>query len=104
MGIVYNFHHGHEHMKSFEAHLHQMKDFLHCLNINGMDDADVVSSGQNKILPIGDGKHERRMMKLVRDSGYQGRIGILDHRNELDAEESLKSNLNGLHKLLKAGL
>ena len=104
VGIVYNFHHGHEHMTSFESHLQQMKKHLLCLNLNGMDDAEVVAKGRNKILPIGTGKHERSMMKLVRESGYQGRIGILDHRNELDAEESLKLNLNGLQKLTESGL
>jgi hypothetical protein len=37
---------------------------------------------------------------MVRDSGYRGPIGILDHRPEIDAETSLRQNLDGLRKLL----
>lgn len=99
VGIVYNFHHGHEHMADFAATLRLMKPYLICLNINGMDDADVVAKGKNKILSLGTGKHEQRLLKIVKSSGYNGRIGILDHRSELDAEESLKSNLDGLRVL-----
>ena len=101
VGIVYNFHHGHEHIDGFAEKLDRMRPYLLCLNINGMDDADVVAAGRNKILPIGNGKHEKQMLKTVMASGYDGVIGILDHRNELDAEESLKSNLDGLEELTR---
>ena len=37
---------------------------------------------------------------MIRDSGYRGPIGILDHRPETDAEVSLRENLTGLQKLL----
>ena len=96
VGIVYNFHHGHEHMADFEASFTMMLPYLHCVNINGMDDADVVAAGRNKIIPVGSGKHEVGMMKIVQDSGYKGPIGILDHRNELDSELSLQQNLDGV--------
>ncbi|MEQ9410127.1 MAG: TIM barrel protein [Fuerstiella sp.] len=99
VGIVYNFHHGHEHIADFRKHLTLMKPLLLCVNINGMADADVVAAGRNKILPVGSGQHERQMLALLRDSGYSGPVGILDHRSELDAEESLRANLNGLRAL-----
>jgi sugar phosphate isomerase/epimerase len=101
VGIVYNFHHGHGHINDFAAQFKAMQPYLHCLNINGMDDEDIVASGRNKILPVGSGKHELEMLKAVRASGYKGPVGILDHRNELDAEESLKQNLDGLRELRK---
>ena len=40
-------------------------------------------------------------LKMIRDSGYRGPIGILDHRGNLDAEKSLKENLDGLETLLR---
>lgn len=104
VGVVYNFHHGHEHMADFADTIKLMRPHLLCLNINGMEDADVVASGRGKILSLGTGKHERRLLKIVRDSGYAGPVGILDHRSDTDAEESLKANLDGLHKLLAEGL
>ena len=70
VGIVYNFHHGHEHIANFQSHLQLMKPFLFCLNINGMDDASVVASGMNKILPVGSGKHELAMLRIVKASKY----------------------------------
>jgi hypothetical protein len=96
VGIVYNFHHGHGHIADFAECLGQMKPYLLCLNLNGMND------GANpKILPIGRGQHDRRMLRIVRQSSYHGPIGILDHRGELDAEKSLRENLDGLEDLLR---
>ena len=91
VGIVYNFHHGHDHIARFSTAMAIMKPHLLCLNLNGMNDG-----AQPKILPIGAGHHEQRMMRIIVDSGYDGPIGILDHRSELDAEESLRQNLQGL--------
>lgn len=95
VGIVYNFHHGHEHIKQFGHYLSKMKPYLLCVNINGMNDR-----AQPKILQLGAGQHERTMLQAVKDSGYQGPIGILDHKSELDAEEVLGGNLAGLRKIL----
>lgn len=91
VGIVYNFHHGHEHISDFPRLLGLMKPHLLCINLNGMND-----NAEPKILPIGAGKHEDEMIRAIFASGYTGPIGILDHRNELDSEESLRMNLDGL--------
>ena len=94
VGIVYNFHHGHEHIDRFPALLNTMKQYLLCINLNGM------RKGGPKILPLGEGDHDLKMLKVVRDSGYEGPVGILDHRNDLDAELSLQQNIDGLKKLV----
>lgn len=104
VGIVYNFHHGHEHISDFAVQLQAMLPYLFCLNVNGMEDLETVASGKNKILPIGQGRHEQQMLKIVKDSGYSGPIGILDHRDDTDSEESLRDNLQGLDMLIEAGL
>ncbi len=87
MGIVYNFHHGHEHVADFPKSLAEMLPYLICLNLNGMAEPASVDGNKNKILPIGTGKHEREMIREIVKQGYTGPIGILDHRNELDSEE-----------------
>jgi hypothetical protein len=97
VGIVYNFHHGHEHIASFAEHLAAMMPYLLCVNINGMNDG-----AEPKILPVGSGQHEVDMMRTVQQAGYRGPIGILDHRPELDSEQSLRENLVGLEKVLAA--
>ena len=96
VGIVYNFHHGHAHVANFEESFRAMQPHLLCVNINGMADSEKPG----KILPIGEGVHERRMLRIVRDSGYSGPIGILDHRPELDSEVALRANLEGLARLV----
>ena len=65
-----------------------------------MADQTRVSGNQNKILQIGQGVHERDMIQEVLRQRYQGPIGILDHRCELDAELSLMQNLKGLDALV----
>ncbi|WP_345323017.1 DUF6797 domain-containing protein [Novipirellula rosea] len=91
VGIVYNFHHAHGHITDWAASFTLMKPYLHCLNLNGMNPNE-----QPKILGIGKGQHELEMIRVVVESGYQGPIGILDHRNELDAHDSLIENREGL--------
>ena len=95
VGIVYNFHHGHGHIRDFAQSLQRMMPYLLCLNLNGMND-----DARPQILPIGQGQHEKQMMQVILESGYTGPIGILGHREELDAEESLRQNLDGMKKVL----
>jgi len=73
-----------------------MKPYLLCLNLNGMND-----NAQPKILSIGQGRHDVALLKIIKESGYHGPIGILDHRGDVDAEQSLKENLDGLKKVLE---
>jgi hypothetical protein len=96
VGIIYNLHHGHGHIQDFAEVLAMMKPYLWCLNLNGMN-----ANEDPKILPVGSGEHDRMMLDVIRKSGYSGPIGILDHRVELDAEESLRQNLDGLQKVLR---
>ncbi|HQX53374.1 MAG TPA: TIM barrel protein [Planctomycetaceae bacterium] len=96
VGIVYNLHHAHEHIADFAEQFKILQPYLLCMNLNGMNDG-----AQPKILPIGDGKHDVEMIGLIRNSGYSGPIGILDHREQLDSEESLKQNLVGLKAVLE---
>jgi sugar phosphate isomerase/epimerase len=95
VGIVYNFHHGHGHIKDFAESLALMKPYLLCLNLNGMNDG-----ARPLILPLGKGQHELAMLRIIKKSGYTGPIGILDHRPDTDADQSLRENLDGLKKLL----
>jgi sugar phosphate isomerase/epimerase len=93
VGIVYNLHHGHGHLSRFKEMLAQMKPYLLCLNLNGMD-IQGDSKGR-KILPIGVGTEDRTVLQIIRESGYTGLIGILNHTGE-DAELRLLDNLDGL--------
>ncbi len=96
VGIVYNWHHGHGHIEDWPQVLALMKPYLHCLNINGMN-----AGAQPKILPLAQGQHELNMLKAVVASGYDGPIGILDHQEQLDSQQALQDNLDGLQWLKK---
>jgi sugar phosphate isomerase/epimerase len=100
IGTVFNFHRGHQHMKDFPEALERMRPHLMAVNLNGMNLADAgTTEGNAKILPLGEGDHELTMMKQLLDSGYNGPIGIIDHRDGVDAEQALRANLEGLKKL-----
>ncbi len=97
VGMVYNLHHGHDHLDRFPGLLQKMKPHLLALNLNGMDPkGDRVG---RKILPLGQGTLDLDLLRTIRDSGYRGPIGILGHTDD-DAEERLKDNLDGLEWLL----
>jgi sugar phosphate isomerase/epimerase/cytochrome c2 len=97
VGIVYNLHHGHDHLSRFPELLQKMKPYLYTLNLNGMVN-DGERKGQ-KILQLSEGDLDLKLLKTIRDSGYAGPIGILGHTQD-DAEERLQDNLDGLDWLL----
>ncbi|MHB1556073.1 MAG: TIM barrel protein, partial [Isosphaeraceae bacterium] len=97
VGIVYNLHHGHEHLDRLPAVLAMLKPHLVAINLNGMDpQGDRVG---RKILPLGQGSRDLDVLRIVRDSGYRGPIGILGHTMD-DAEQRLQDNLDGLDWLV----
>ena len=97
VGIVYNLHHGHGHLDRLDEALKLMLPHLLCVNLNGMD-IDGDAKGR-KILPIGAGTQDLKVLRQVRASGYAGVIGILNHTME-DAEGRLLDNLDGLKWLV----
>ena len=98
IGLVYNLHHGHAHVDRFPALLEQIKPWLLALNLNGMTPrGDQLGK---KILPIGTGELDLQLLRTIRDSGYRGPIGILNH-TDLDARARLADNLAGLDWLVK---
>ena len=98
VGIVYNFHHGHDHIDRFPELLAKMKPHLFAVNINGMLKGGDKSG--KKILTLGEGDQELKMLTTLAQSGWRGPVGIIDHRPETDSEETLRGNLEGLSRLL----
>lgn len=96
VGIVYNFHHGHEHTANFPALAKRMAPHLMTVNVNGM------RAGGPKIVSFGEGDDnggaERQMLKSLVAAGYSGPIGILGHREERDVEECLREGLEGISR------
>jgi putative heme-binding domain-containing protein len=97
VGIVYNLHHGHDHLDRFAALLAKMKPYLRAINLNGMDPGGDRFG--RKILQLGQGSLDLSLLRTIRDSGYNGPIGILGHTQD-DAEERLRDNLDGLDWLV----
>jgi quinoprotein glucose dehydrogenase len=97
VGIVYNLHHGHEHLDQFGDLLRRMKPYLLALNLNGMSKG--ADQDGRKILPLGQGELDLALLRTIADSGWRGPVGILNHTDE-DAEGRLKDNLDGLDWLI----
>jgi sugar phosphate isomerase/epimerase len=93
VGIVYNLHHGHEHLDDFAAVLARMKPYLLCVNLNGM------SAKGPKILLLGAGEADVKLLKAIANSGYSGPVGIIGHTDD-DVELRLRDNLDGLDWIL----
>lgn len=98
IGIVYNLHHGHDHLDRFPKLLKEMLPYLYAVNLNGM----IRGGDKNDqlIVPLGQGDLDLELLKTIRDSGYTGPIGILGHTQD-DAAERLRDNLDGLDWLVK---
>ena len=94
VGLVYNFHHGHSHLDRFPVLLEKIEAAPPlAINLNGMFREGNKLGRQ--IVPIGQGDLDLQLLRLIRDSGWRGPIGILNHTGE-DAELRLQDNLDGL--------
>lgn len=97
LGIVYNFHHAHQQIDSFPKMVDAMLPYLWSVNLSGLRKEGP------KILPLGKGDHEMKMIQILKQKGYHGDFGILGHVEDADVETILRANLNGL-KLLNSHL
>jgi glucose dehydrogenase/sugar phosphate isomerase/epimerase len=93
VGMVYNFHHAHQQLDRLPELLPKMIPHLLALNLNGM-----TRDGE-KIIPIAQGELDLQLLKMIRDSGWRGPVGILNHTSE-DAEARLLDNRDGLDWLV----
>ena len=90
VGIIYNFHHGHEQIDRFDALVDAMMPHLWVVNLNGMRPEGP------KILPYGTGTHEGEMLQRLLDAGFAGPFGVLGHIDDADVKVILEGNLRGL--------
>ena len=100
VGIVYNFHHSHHDLAEFPQALSEMCPYLLCVNLNGTKRA-AGDDPSLKIVTLGDGDMDQQILQWLADAQYTGPIGILDHREQLDARDSLLQNIEGLEQLLR---
>ena len=93
IGIVYNFHHAHEQLGNYRRIINQIYPFLWCVNLNGM------KKGGPKIMTIGQGTLEKKMIEILLKKGYTGPFGILGHVKDENVAFTLQENLTGLQSL-----
>jgi len=70
-----------------------MMPYLSTVNINGMRKEEA------KIITLGQGDKVLNMLKIMKESGYRGSVGILGHTDGEDIRVVLKRNLEGLEQL-----
>lgn len=95
IGIIFNFHHAHNLLENYEDLVENMLPLLWAVNLNGM-----IPEGP-KIATIGQGSEEKKMIQILETKGFRGPFGILCHREDADAKEVLKGNLEGLKTLVQ---
>ena len=105
VGLVYNFHHGHDHLDRFAEFWPKIQRHVLAVNLNGM-----IAGGEKvgkKLLTLGQGDRELGLMRIIQASGWRGLIGVLNHQTNVDAEMGLRENIAGLERLaanLKSGI
>ena len=91
--MVYNFHHGRDHMDTFLELIQDINPYLSAVNLNGM------KKNGDKIMPLGSGNHEKEMITILKISGFNGPWGILGHVENVDVRIILEQNIRGLKAL-----
>ncbi|WP_452224010.1 sugar phosphate isomerase/epimerase family protein [Lacinutrix chionoecetis] len=93
LGIVFNFHHAHDELEAYPENIKKLLPYLWCVNLNGM------KAGGPKIITIGKGDLEKKMIQQLLDLNYSGPFGILGHVKGGDPEIILEENYLGLTRL-----
>jgi hypothetical protein len=97
VGIVYNFNHAEEQTEGFSNFFPQILPHLIALNIAGLK-----KGPPGKVVPVGQGDSEGKMIRMIAESSYRGTIGIINENTDPDAEVGLTMNIDGLKKILKS--
>ena len=93
VGIVLNFHHWRGSLAEFPARFKRIQPYLFAVNLNGMR-ADT--SEYPGVRFVGTDESEVAMMRVVKESGWHGPVGIIHERGSMDAAEGLSHNLRGV--------
>lgn len=91
IGIVYNFSHSEYQIHRFPEFYPKILPHLLAINLTGLDGGYPA-----RVVPVGKGNIEYRMMKIIENSKYKGPIGIINEDFAADAKEGLMMNLDGL--------
>jgi len=95
VGIVYDYEHARPQMDRFPEFFPKLVPHLWGVILNGMQ------QGGPDFITVGEGDRDLGMLKVIRDSGYRGPIGIMNHDENRDAEVGLRLNMEGLKKMLR---
>ena len=93
VGIVYNLHHGHDHLDRFPELLERDETPPSRSQPEWHGERTARSSRRRSFHCCAGERPE--LLKIIRESGYSGPIGILGHTQD-DAAERLADNLDGL--------
>jgi hypothetical protein len=93
LSIVYNFHHAHQYLDELPQIAKTIKPYISAVNLNGMRKEGP------KILTIGEGDYEKKMIGLLIDEGFQGPWGVLGHIENEDVKMVLERNIAGLNTM-----
>ena len=95
LGVIFNFHHAHDALKTYSVNIKKLLPYLWCVNLNGM------KAEGPKIITIGQGNLEKEMIQELIDLGYKGPFGVLGHVKGGDPERILQDNLEGLQHIFR---
>ena len=93
IGIIYNFHHTHDQLDKYPEIIKSIEPYLWCVNLNGMRKEGP------KIISIGQGTLEKKMIEVLLKEGYTGPFAILGHVKNEDVKQTLQRNFMGIQAL-----
>ena len=96
VGIVYNFNHAEEQIDRFPEFFPALVPKLIALNIAGLK-----KGPPGKVVIVGQGDSEEKMIRIIAESGYQGPIGVINEDSDPDAEIGLSMNMGGVKKIVQ---
>lgn len=95
IGMVFNFHHAAPYQDRFAEFFPKIKPHLYAVNLAGLKKGD-----RENFFEVGKGNAEQEMIRIIKESDYDGPIGIINHDTQRDAKKGLEIQMTGLEQIL----
>ncbi|MCX6894284.1 MAG: TIM barrel protein [Verrucomicrobia bacterium] len=100
VGMVYTQHHGYGEIDRFAELFPKMQPYLLAISLHGLTKDGDLQKNSLREAPLGQGEEDLRLLRIIKDSGWNGPVCMLGEMASADAELRLQDQLDGLDWLV----
>jgi sugar phosphate isomerase/epimerase len=100
VGMIYTQHHGYGEIDRFAELFPKMQPYLLAISLHGLTKDGDLQNNSLREAPLGQGDEDLRLLRIIKESGWTGPVGIIGEMGGVDVELRLQDQLDGLDWLV----